>query len=95
MVQCATLRPLHTHILKRIIPESRDGVSNTFFIRTLFTDGALHAFLSLYRPGKGRKREASKDIFTGNVPLPDSPRSSDTDAEAQRQRAKEEKVYDV
>jgi acyl-coenzyme A thioesterase PaaI-like protein len=87
--------PSVTHISKRQIPEKREGVSNTFFTRTLFNDSALRAFLSLYKPGKGRKREPGEDVFTGNAPLHERPVPSNIDAEARRQKAKEEKIFDV
>jgi acyl-coenzyme A thioesterase PaaI-like protein len=87
--------PSVTHISKRQIPNKRDGVSNTFFTRTLFTNNALRAFLSLYKPGKGRKREPGEDVFTGNAPLHEMREPSNVDAEARRQNAKEEKIYKV
>jgi acyl-coenzyme A thioesterase PaaI-like protein len=87
--------PSITHISKRQIPDEREGVSNTFFTRTLFTDTAIRAFLSLYQPGKGRKREHGQDVFTGNAPLHTIPDPSNAEAEARRQSAKEEKIYDV
>ncbi|KAH7406543.1 HotDog domain-containing protein [Phaeosphaeria sp. MPI-PUGE-AT-0046c] len=93
---CNTLLsdPAITHISKRHVHGQRDGVSNTFFTRTLFTDTALRAFLSLYKPGKGRKREPGEEVFTGNAPLHEvEPRNIDN--EAQRQKVKEEKLYDV
>jgi acyl-coenzyme A thioesterase PaaI-like protein len=85
--------PAVTHISKRYIPEKREGVSNTFFTRTLFTDNAIRAFLSLHKPGKGHRREPGEDVFTGNPPRDDLPGPSNYDAEAQRQNAKEEKLY--
>jgi acyl-coenzyme A thioesterase PaaI-like protein len=87
--------PSVTHISKRQIPDKRDGVSNTFFTRTLFTDNALRAFLSLYKPGKGREREPGEDVFTGNAPLHEMREPSNVDAEARRQNAKEEKIYNA
>lgn len=87
--------PSITHISKRVIPDKREGVSNTFFTRTLFTDTALRAFLSLYRPGKGRKREPGEEVFTGNAPIHEAPTPSNIDAEVLRQEAKVEKLYDV
>jgi acyl-coenzyme A thioesterase PaaI-like protein len=77
--------PSVTHISKRHVPEKREGVSNTFFTRTLFTDTALRAFLSLYKPGKGRRRE----------PLHENAAPNNTEVEAQRQNAREEKSYAV
>lgn len=87
--------PSITHIAKRSIPERREGVSNTFFTRTLFTDGAIRGFLSLHRPGKGQIRDVDDDaVFVGEAPLHD--RFSSINAkEAQRQHAKVEKHYDV
>jgi acyl-coenzyme A thioesterase PaaI-like protein len=87
--------PSITHISKRQVPDEHKGVSNTFFIHTLFTDTAIRAFLSLYRPGKGRKREHGQDVFTGNAPLHTIPHASNGAAEARRQNAKEEKLYNV
>lgn len=87
--------PLITHISKRHIPERREGVSNTFFTHTLFTDGAIRAFLSLYRPGKGQRRDVKEDtIFTGAAPLHEEPAPRNQEREAKRQAAKEEKTYD-
>jgi acyl-coenzyme A thioesterase PaaI-like protein len=94
---CNTLLsdPSVTHIAKRQIPDKHDGVSNTFFTRTLFNDNALRAFLSLYKPGKGRKREPGEDVFAGNAAIHEVPGLSHNDAEARRQNAREEKMYDV
>jgi acyl-coenzyme A thioesterase PaaI-like protein len=85
--------PSVTHIAKRYIPEKRDGVSNTFFTRTLFTDNAVRAFLSLHKPGKGHQREPGEDVFTSNPPREEMSGPNDFDVEAQRQAAKEEKLY--
>ncbi|KAF2822426.1 hypothetical protein CC86DRAFT_372943 [Ophiobolus disseminans] len=87
--------PSVTHISKRQIPENREGISNTFFTCTLFTDGALRAFLSLYKPGKGHRREAGEEVFTGNALLHEVLTISNPEAEARRQNAKEEKTYDA
>jgi acyl-coenzyme A thioesterase PaaI-like protein len=89
--------PSITHISKRHIPDKQHGVSNTFFTRTLFTDNAIRAFLSLYKPGQGRKREIGEDVFTGSAPLhkDKTPAPSNANAEARRQIAKKEKVFDV
>ena len=87
--------PAVTHIAKRHIPEQREGVSNTFFTRTLFTDNALRAFLSLYKPGKGRRREPGEEVFTGNALLHEIASSNNPDAEVTRQNAKDEKIYDI
>jgi acyl-coenzyme A thioesterase PaaI-like protein len=87
--------PLITHISKRHVPDKREGVSNTFFTHTLFTDNALRAFLSLYKPGKGRKREFGEDVFTGSAPLHQMAVPSNADAEERRQNLKEEKLFDV
>ncbi|KAF2748273.1 hypothetical protein M011DRAFT_400776 [Sporormia fimetaria CBS 119925] len=49
--------PTITNIQPRTIPPPQPGgVSNTFFTKTLFTDDAIRAFLSMYRPGPGRGR---------------------------------------
>lgn len=87
--------PSVTHISKRHVPEKREGISNTFFTRTLFTDTAIRAFLSLYKPGKGRRREPGEDVFTGSAPLHENAAPNNTNVEARRQNAKEEKLYDV
>jgi acyl-coenzyme A thioesterase PaaI-like protein len=86
--------PSITHISKRQIPDQREGVSNTFFTRTLFTDRAIRAFLSLYKPGKGRKREPGEDVFTGNAPLHTMTVTYNANAEERRQNAKEERIYE-
>jgi acyl-coenzyme A thioesterase PaaI-like protein len=87
--------PAVTHISKRHMPEQRKGVSNTFFTRTLFTDEAIRAFLSLYKPGNGRRREPEEEVFTGSAPLDEIQRPHTEEAEERRQNAKEEKTYDV
>jgi acyl-coenzyme A thioesterase PaaI-like protein len=87
--------PSVTHISKRQTAAKREGVSNAFFTRTLFNDNALCAFLSLYKPGNGRKREPGEDVFTGNAPLHEMPVQSNVDAEARRQHAKEERIFHV
>ncbi|KAH7347087.1 HotDog domain-containing protein [Pyrenochaeta sp. MPI-SDFR-AT-0127] len=87
--------PSIVHIAKRNVQERREGVSNTFFTRTLFTDGAIRGFLSLHRPGKGTVRDADDDaVFVGDAPIHD--RFSSINAkEEQRQNAKVEIHYDV
>jgi acyl-coenzyme A thioesterase PaaI-like protein len=87
--------PSVTHISKRQVPDKPEGVSNTFFTRTLFNDGALRAFLSLYKPGKGRRREPGEEVFTGNALLHELAGPKDHDEEARRQTAKEDKTYDL
>jgi len=87
--------PSVTHIAKRNIPEKREGVSNTFFTRTLFTDNSIRAFLSLYKPGKGHRREPGEEVSTGNALLHETPVSSNPDAEEKRQIAKVEKAFNV
>jgi len=83
--------PSVTHISKRHIP--REGVSNTFFTRTLFNDTALRAFLSLYKPGKGQRREPGQNVFTGNAMLNQVLTPKFPDEEERRQSAKLEKIY--
>ncbi|KAF2023274.1 hypothetical protein EK21DRAFT_81311 [Setomelanomma holmii] len=87
--------PHVTNISKRVIPDKREGVSNTFFTRTLFADGAIRAFLSLYKPGNGERRVSDRDVFTGSAPLHEIERPDAEEAEARRQMAREEKIYDV
>ncbi|KAK7187105.1 uncharacterized protein CC84DRAFT_1161694 [Paraphaeosphaeria sporulosa] len=88
--------PTITHISKRHIPDNRKGVSNTFFARTLFTDDAIRAFLSLYRPGKGHTREVDNTIiFTGSAPIHDTPHAGRYEVEAKRQQAKEDIAFDL
>jgi acyl-coenzyme A thioesterase PaaI-like protein len=87
--------PTITHISKRHIPDTRKGVSNTFFTRTLFTDDAIRAFLTLYRPGKGHAREVDETIiFTGSAPIHDTPQAGKYEVEVKRQQAKEDIAYD-
>jgi acyl-coenzyme A thioesterase PaaI-like protein len=85
---CNTLLsdPTITHISPRQIPDKREGVSNTFFIRTLFADGAVRASLSLYRPGKGKRRHGDTILTSAQSELPRWSRS----AEARRQGRKQE-----
>lgn len=88
--------PAITHISKRRIPENRQGVSNTFFTRTLFTDDAIRAFLSLYRPGKCQNRYVDDDtIFTGEAPIHEQLAPSNHEAEVQRQTAKMDITFDT
>lgn len=56
-------------IQKRQVSGQRDDVSNTLFTKTLFTDEALRAFLSMYRPGKADRDHDDKAVFTGNASL--------------------------
>ncbi|ORX97800.1 HotDog domain-containing protein [Clohesyomyces aquaticus] len=37
---------------RNIMPGHEENVSNSFFKTTLFTDGAVRAFLSMFRPGR-------------------------------------------
>ncbi|KAF1846366.1 uncharacterized protein K460DRAFT_286289 [Cucurbitaria berberidis CBS 394.84] len=85
--------PSITHISKRQIPDTRAAISNTLFTRTLFTDDAVRAFLSLYRPGKGQQRDVNEaEIFTGSAPIHEvTPNNHAT--EVQRQNAKAEKTF--
>jgi acyl-coenzyme A thioesterase PaaI-like protein len=104
---CNTLLsdPTITSIAKRHIPDQREGVSNTFFTRTLFTDNAMRAFLSLYRPGKGEVRKSEEDeIFTGSLEVNSGKpsaihetllRPSNVQREAERQARKEEVIWDI
>ncbi|KAF3045361.1 hypothetical protein E8E11_008794 [Didymella keratinophila] len=59
--------PSITRIQKRQVPDQRDDVSNTFFTKTLFTDEALRAYLSMYRLGKIDREHDEKAVFTGNT----------------------------
>ncbi|KAH7066314.1 HotDog domain-containing protein [Paraphoma chrysanthemicola] len=87
--------PAVTHMSKRHVTTLRKGVSNTFFTRTLFTDNAIRAMLSLYKPGNGQKREPGEAIFEGSAPSSEPETSFSKDAEERRQNAKEEKISDV
>jgi acyl-coenzyme A thioesterase PaaI-like protein len=89
--------PSVTIIAKRQVPEMRPGASNTFFLRTLFTDNAIRAFLSLYKPGKRHRRAPGEDVFTGSAhaPIHEASVPSNVEAEALRQSLKAEKTYDV
>jgi acyl-coenzyme A thioesterase PaaI-like protein len=66
--------PSISKISTRTSPENNSadspGISNSFFARTLFTDDAVRAFLSLYRPGRGRSAgiadaEVASDALLG------------------------------
>lgn len=63
--------PSVAKISKRTAPELNvNGVSNSLFAKTLFTDDAVRAFLSMYRPGRGRAAgiadaEAASDALLG------------------------------
>ncbi|KAF1938753.1 hypothetical protein EJ02DRAFT_468648 [Clathrospora elynae] len=75
-------------------PDKRDGVSNTFFTRTLFTDDAIRALLSLYRPGRGKWRDVNEDtVLTGSAPILEELIPGDASREALLQAAREEKTY--
>lgn len=85
--------PTITHISTRQVPNKQEGISNTFFTRTLFTPTSIRAFLSLYRPGFGKQRDPHGDnIFTDGAPL--HYLESSTDAEAARQLAKRDIAHD-
>ncbi|KAH9861071.1 hypothetical protein IAQ61_010807 [Plenodomus lingam] len=85
--------PTIPKISKRHIPDPREGVSNTFFTRTLFTPTAIRAFLSLYRPGSTNHRDTSEttNIVTGSAVR--APQPSSSAAEAARQLAKRDISY--
>lgn len=59
--------PSITRIQKRHVPDQRDDVSNTFFTKTLFTDEAIRAYLSMYRAGKVDREHDEQAVFTGNT----------------------------
>ncbi|KAJ4983133.1 thioesterase superfamily protein [Stagonosporopsis vannaccii] len=59
--------PSITRIHKRHVPDQRDDVSNTLFTKTMFTDEAIRAYLSMYRPGKVDREHDEKAVFTGNA----------------------------
>jgi hypothetical protein len=70
-----------------------EGVSNTFFTCTLLTDGAVRAFLLLYRPGRGQQRkmdEAGCTISTGSTPTPEERTN-----ESERQAKKKDITYNT
>lgn len=60
-------------IQKRIIPPRIPGqaqpVSNSFFTKTLFNDNAVRAFLSMYRPGRGRAQNLADAGIAGDALL--------------------------
>jgi acyl-coenzyme A thioesterase PaaI-like protein len=88
MVQSIALGPNHH-------PHFEAAYTNTFFTRTLFTDDAIRAFLTLYRPGKGHAREVDETIiFTGSAPIHDTPQAGKYEVEVKRQQAKEDIAYD-
>lgn len=68
--------PSITRIEKRRVPNERNDVSNAFFTKTLFTDEAIRAFVSMYRPGSVDRDLDSKAVFTGNVAVDSSSSSS-------------------
>lgn len=59
--------PSISHIRKRNVLDQRDDVSNTLFTKTMFTDEAIRAYLSMYRPGKVDRVHDEKAVFTGNA----------------------------
>lgn len=64
--------PSITKIQKRAVPSHDDlKLSNTFFAKTLFTDDALRAFLSMYRPGRGRGRSIADAAVASDALLGD------------------------
>ncbi|KAF2247344.1 hypothetical protein BU26DRAFT_520530 [Trematosphaeria pertusa] len=70
--------PSITKIQKRALPSPTDpDVSNTFFNHTLFTDDAVRAFLSLYRPGRGRGRSIADAEIAGDALLGDEQGQTD------------------
>lgn len=88
--------PTITQISKRMIPDQRKDVSNTFFTKTLFTEDAVRAYISLYRPAKKeRDLGAGVAVFTGAAPLTDERDHENRIAlQRKRQEAKEEKTWD-
>jgi acyl-coenzyme A thioesterase PaaI-like protein len=69
---------------------------NSLFTRSLFTDGAVRAFLNLYKPGKGQRRVVDgKSIVTGKPPILEELVPSDYDKEVRRQAAKEDVQYNL
>ncbi|KAF2469153.1 uncharacterized protein BDR25DRAFT_304655 [Lindgomyces ingoldianus] len=66
---CQTLLsdPSITKIMKRRMSPHDVSVSNSFFTTTLFTDGAIRAFLSMFRPGRGRSRTTADAQVVGDA----------------------------
>lgn len=89
--------PSITRITKRQLPEPRDDVSNTLFTKTFFTDGALRAFLSMYRPGITDREHDNKVVFTGNVSSAGtgSRRNIPVKQEPSSIQSKEEQVWSI
>lgn len=64
--------PSATKIMKRAMaPPYNSDVTNSFFAKTLFTDDAVRAFLSMYRPGSGRARRTADAQVAGDALLGD------------------------
>jgi hypothetical protein len=70
--------PSITKTKKRTPAPAEQDVSNNFFTQTLFADEVVRAYLSMYRPGKGR-RTAGDTVTEGTG-------SGDGNADADRQR---------
>lgn len=69
--------PSITKIQKRALPSPTDlTVSNTF-AHTLFTDDAVRAFLSMYRPGRGRGRSIADAAVVSDALLGDAQGQTD------------------
>ncbi|KAF2124402.1 hypothetical protein P153DRAFT_390441 [Dothidotthia symphoricarpi CBS 119687] len=95
---CQTLLfdPTITRVSKRMIPDERKDVSNSFFTQTLFTDDAVRAYITLYRAAKqGGEAGAGDAVFTSAAPTLDG-QGYEGDAARQRERQgpREEKVWD-
>ncbi|KAH6639576.1 HotDog domain-containing protein [Boeremia exigua] len=61
--------PSMTRIQKRHVPDQREDISNTFFTKTLFTDEALRAYISMYRPGRIGRDHDEKTVSTGSASM--------------------------
>lgn len=84
--------PSITRIQKRQAQEQREGVSDTLFSKTLFTDEALRAYLSMYRLGSFDREHNENEVFTGNV-VPAGPSKTIRDSITPSVLSKEEQVW--
>ncbi|KAF5850494.1 hypothetical protein GGP41_002724 [Bipolaris sorokiniana] len=65
-------------------------------LRTLFTDGSIRAYVTLFRPGNEQKRELNAGKMWVKIALaPSEPSSEIRQQDARRQATKEENHFDV
>ena len=66
------------HLSKRLVPgaNSESAYIHTMLLRTLFTDGSIRAYVTLFRPGNEQKRELNAGKMWVKIALAPSETSS-------------------